>query len=123
MLRRLLLILIVLPVSVGLVVLAVANRHAVTLVVDPIAGAGGWSLELPLFVVLFGAVIAGVVLGGAAVWFSQGRYRRAARHAAREARAAHAEVEALRASVAAASAPALAPAAPRPVLSDRRDAA
>lgn len=128
MLRRLLLILIVLPVSVGLVVLAVANRHAVTLVVDPIAGAEGWSLDLPLFVLLFGAMIVGVVLGGAAVWFGQGRYRRAARRSAREARAAHAEVEALRAGVAPRGGPAmmpsaLAPSASRPALSDHRDAA
>lgn len=35
LLRRLLLILIVLPISVGLVMLAVANRHSVQLVADP----------------------------------------------------------------------------------------
>lgn len=114
-LRRLLLILIVLPVSVGLVMLAVANRHPVSLVIDPLTGAGGWSLEAPLFLVIFAAMIVGVVLGGVAAWFSQGRYRKAARRSAREARSAHAEVEELRA--------AHRDPVTRPVLAHRRDAA
>lgn len=114
LLRRLLLILIVLPVSVGLVMLAVANRHPVQLVLDPFAGAAGWALDVPLFLVVSGAMILGVVLGGVAMWFGQGRYRRLARHSAREARHAHAEAEALRAAAAA-------PAA-RPALSDQRAA-
>ena len=114
MLRRLLLILIVLPISVGLVMLAVANRHPVMLVVDPLAGAAGRTVDAPLFLVVFAALIVGVVLGGAAVWLSQGRYRKAARRSAREARSAHAEAEELRA---AAHPPA------RPALVDRRDAA
>ncbi|WP_371348408.1 LapA family protein [Ancylobacter sp. IITR112] len=115
MLRRLLLILIVLPVSVGLVMLAVANRHPVSLVVDPLTGAGGWSVEVPLFLVVFTAMIIGVVLGGVAAWLSQGRYRKAARRSAREARSAHAEVEELRA--------AQRDSAARPMLAHRRDAA
>lgn len=121
MLRRLLLILIVLPVSVGLVLLAVANRHAVPLVLDPFAGAGGLSFELPLFLVVSGAAIVGVLLGGVAVWLGQGRWRHAARSAAREARQARAEAEDLRAILAARTAPASPPA--HPALTDRRDAA
>lgn len=115
MLRRLLLILIVLPVSVGLIMLAVANRHPVSLVIDPLTGPGGWAIEAPLFLIVFAAMIIGVVLGGVAAWLSQGRHRRAARSSAREARSAHAEVEALRAA-------SREPAA-RPVLTHRRDAA
>lgn len=114
-LRRLLLILIVLPVSVGLVMLAVANRHSVPLFVDPLSGPEGASLDVPLFLVVFAAMIAGVVLGGVAAWLSQGRYRKAARRSAREARSAHAEVEELRAATREPST--------RPALAHRRDAA
>jgi len=122
-LRRIVLLLIVLPVSIGVVALAVANRHAVSLVLDPFAG--NLAVQLPLFVLLFAALILGVVLGGAAVWFRQGRYRRAARAAGRDARRASAEAEQLRAEhqrimTAASGRPALA--AP-PSLPDRRSAA
>ena len=124
-LRRLLLILIVLPVSAGLVLLAVANRHAVPLVVDPFAGTDAFSLDVPLFLVVFGAAIVGVLLGGVAVWLGQGRWRRTARSASREARQAKAEAEGLRAALAARTAPSggqeSGPA--RPALADRRDAA
>lgn len=124
-LRRLLLILIVLPVSAGLVLLAVANRHAVPLVIDPFAGTDALSLDVPLFLVVFGAAIVGVLLGGVAVWLGQGHWRRTARSASREARQAKAEAEGLRAALAARTAPASWPEGvpARPALADRRDAA
>lgn len=125
LLRRLLLILIVLPISVGLVMLAVANRHSVQLVADPFGADPAFTLDAPLFLVVFGALIAGVVLGGVAVWLSQGRWRRAARRSAREARNANAQVEALRAAAVppAPARPGL-PFGPEPrALADRRDAA
>lgn len=95
--RRILSIVILVPLTLALVALAVANRHPVSLVLDPFAG----SLEvaLPVFALVFAALIVGVVLGGAAVWFSQGRYRKAARRSSREARRAHEEVETLRATL------------------------
>lgn len=96
MLRRIVLVLILLPLSLGVIALAVANRHAVQLVLDPFAGEGGLALAVPLFVVVFTALILGVLLGGSAVWFRQGRYRRAAREAGREARRAVVQVEQLK---------------------------
>ncbi|MBS7544592.1 LapA family protein [Ancylobacter oerskovii] len=97
MLRRILTLVLILPVSIGLVMLAVANRHPVTLVLDPFAGA--LSAELPLFVVVLASLIIGVALGGITVWLRQGRYRKAARSAGREARRANAQVESLRAAM------------------------
>ncbi|MCB4767438.1 LapA family protein [Ancylobacter sp. Lp-2] len=97
LLRRILTIVLILPVSIGLIMLAVANRHPVTLVLDPFAGA--LSAELPLFVVVLASLVIGVVLGGVAVWLRQGRYRRAARSAGREARRANAQVDSLRAAM------------------------
>ena len=100
MLRRILLIVIVLPISVALVMLAVANRHSVGLVIDPLGGDGALTVQAPLFLVVFGALILGVLIGGITVWLSQGRYRRGARRANREARRANAQADALRAAVA-----------------------
>lgn len=128
LLRRILTILIVLPISVGLVMLAVANRQPVGLVVDPLGS--GWSVELPLFLIVFAALIAGVVLGGASVWLGQGRWRRAARRNEREARRAKAQAEELQTSLAARTgssparpAPALASSPATPALVDRSRAA
>ncbi|HSI42517.1 MAG TPA: lipopolysaccharide assembly protein LapA domain-containing protein [Xanthobacteraceae bacterium] len=97
MLRRLLLIVIVLPVSLVLVALAVANRQPVQVALDPFSADSGLAVAVPLYVLVFGALILGVVLGGVAVWLRQGRFRRSARVAAREARAANAQAEELRA--------------------------
>lgn len=120
--RRFISLLLILPISVVLVLLAVANRHPVTLVLDPFAGAV--SIEVPLFVLLFAAVIIGIVLGGATVWFKQGRYRKAARSAGREARRASAQVESLRASMSERPGRALAGPSGSPLaLPPRRDAA
>lgn len=123
MLRRILVIVIVLPISVALIMLAVANRHSVGLVVDPIGGDGALTLQAPLFLVVFGALIAGVLIGGIVVWLSQGRYRRAARRANREARRANAQVDALRATVPTSVTPPALSHRPATALPDRRDAA
>jgi uncharacterized integral membrane protein len=115
-LQRILLIVVALPVSVVLVMMAVANRHPVALVLDPFAGADSLSVDAPLYIVVFTALILGVVIGGVAVWLKQGRHRANARRAGREARRANAELEGLRASLNAAPNRAAA-------LTDRRDAA
>lgn len=129
LLRRIVTILVILPISLALVMLAVANRQKVGLVLDPFAGA--WTLEAPLYLVVFAALIVGVLVGGASVWFGQGRWRRAARRNEREARRAKVQAEELRASLAAregtrpgrpAGLP-LAAVSPAPVLADRRHAA
>ncbi|MCS0495021.1 lipopolysaccharide assembly protein LapA domain-containing protein [Ancylobacter sp. MQZ15Z-1] len=135
MLRRIVLTLILVPVSVAVIMLAVANRHAVPLMLDPFAGASGMSVELPLFLVVFAALILGVVLGGVSVWLTQGRYRRDARRNRREAQRANVEADALRGALAARTAPAgtssaakpaslsLASSPQTPALADRRSAA
>lgn len=129
MLRRIVLILIVLPVSLGLIALAVANRHDVSLVLDPFAHDAALAVQVPLFVLIFATLILGVLLGGMAVWVKQGRFRRAAREAGREARRANAQANELRAIVAGGipTRPGL-PAASNananmPALTDRRSAA
>ena len=87
--------LVLAPLVIVALVFAVANRQIVTVVFDPFGNdIPGLSVTMPLFLALVCAVGFGVLLGGVAVWLSQGRYRRAARDA--RVRAAEAEEEARR---------------------------
>ena len=57
--------LILLPVAILIVLLAVANRAPVTLSLDPFSqDAPEFATQLPLFAVIFAAVMLGVVIGG-----------------------------------------------------------
>ena len=72
--------------AVFLVTLAVANRHDVSLVLDPFNPTDPvLAAQLPFYAYLFGMLIIGVVMGGVATWFSQGRWRRVARARAQDA--------------------------------------
>ncbi len=69
-----------------LVPLAVANRHLVQLGLDPFNPENpAIGLEMPFFYFLFGALILGVLVGGTAVWMSQGKWRKLARQRTQEA--------------------------------------
>ncbi len=66
--------------GVAAVSFAVANRHVVRFMLDPLSGPQGkFFVEAPLFFYLFGALILGFILGALATWTSQGRWRRAAK--------------------------------------------
>ena len=76
---RLIKYLIIAPVAVLLLAFAFANRHWVTVSFDPFASddAAAFSLSAPLFLVIVASIMIGVVAGGVATWFTQGRHRRA----------------------------------------------
>ncbi len=96
MLKRITLLLISFPVALLLITLAIANRHSVRMVLDPFnPEAPVISISLPFFYYLFGALLIGVVAGGAAVWLNQSRWRQSARHRTQEARRWHAEADRL----------------------------
>ena len=80
---RLLKFLILVPVTLLGLAFAVANRHEVTVSFDPFSDVSTASFQMRLFVVIFGALICGVVIGSCATWFTQGKNRRAARPVAR----------------------------------------
>lgn len=102
--------LVLLPLSLIVVLLAVANREPVPLSLDPFAqGASTFSVNVPLFLVIFGAVMLGVLIGGTASWLVQGKHRSAERRYKREAQRLRSEVERAKAERAAAKAAAAAP--------------
>jgi len=68
----------------------------VRLVLDPFRPeAPVVSLAMPFYAYLFFALLAGVLLGGTAMWLSQAQWRRNARHHGRAAARWHAEADRL----------------------------
>jgi hypothetical protein len=85
-LRRAVWLLVALPAAIVLITLAVSNRHAVRLILDPFRPDDPvLFVVLPLYAYLLTALITGVLLGGAAAWLAQRRWRRLARRRATEA--------------------------------------
>jgi uncharacterized integral membrane protein len=100
--RKFLNAIILIPLGVIFVVFAVANRHMVTVSFDPFnSNDPALGFSLPLFVVIIAVAILGVVAGGLATWFSQHRWRRAARQQEADARDLRGQLADLRASTAA----------------------
>jgi hypothetical protein len=95
--RRFLFYVVVIPFTVLLVALSVANRGPVTLSLDPLGLLGtGWSLTMPLFVLLFLTMAVGVLVGGVAAWSGQRKWRFAARGERANVARLRREVERLR---------------------------
>ena len=86
MVNRFVLIVVFVPLAVVLVALAVANREAVPFTLDPFnPGNPALTVALPLFMLLFAALLVGMVVGSAVTWVKQGRYRKLARQRGLEA--------------------------------------
>ncbi|WP_319530519.1 LapA family protein [uncultured Cohaesibacter sp.] len=84
--KRLLQLLILLPVGIVLVSLAVANRHDVKLALDPFSPEQpALDFSVPLYFIIFGALLVGILIGGFMAWVKQGRHRRTAREKRYEA--------------------------------------
>ena len=91
--------LVLIPLGLIFIVFAVANRHLVTVSLDPFNTRDpSVGFTLPLFVVIIAVAILGVAAGGSATWFRQRHWRRAARQHEADARAARAQLADLRAS-------------------------
>jgi uncharacterized integral membrane protein len=84
--KKILNLLILLPLGIVLIVFCVANRQIVTMAFNPFRPEDEvMALNAPLFVFLFVALIVGMVIGSLVTWLAQGRHRRRARREAREA--------------------------------------
>src|SRR5919198_5089078 len=97
MVRKIVTVLILLPLAVIVIALAVANRQSVVISFDPFDQAHpAFAPTLPLYQLMLLLVIAGVVIGGIAAWLRQAKWRRTARLADAQLREARAEIERLR---------------------------
>ncbi|HXZ21738.1 MAG TPA: LapA family protein [Pseudolabrys sp.] len=97
MFRRVVSTLIIVPLAVAIIAFAVANRQSVTLSFDPFSSTNtAYAATLPLFAVIFMALILGVLIGGIAAWIGQTKWRRAARKLDADVRALHQELAAIR---------------------------
>jgi uncharacterized integral membrane protein len=93
LLRKIVAAVILVPLAVLIVAFAMANRQTVTVSFDPFsAQSPAAAVTLPLFALVLGVLIIGVVIGGAASWFRQGKWRRSARWLEREAATLRAEL-------------------------------
>ncbi len=90
------------PLALLLLAFALANRHNVVVSFDPFntGDIPSPQIELPLFLVLIGAVAIGVILGWASTWLEQGRHRKAARIARTRVEDLRDENESLRKQIA-----------------------
>jgi uncharacterized integral membrane protein len=87
-------------VAIALVVLAMANRDPVTLTILP-AELAVWTgvdytIELPLFLVILGGTVTGVLVGFVWEWLREHRHRAAAKTHHRQARKLEREVQSLK---------------------------
>lgn len=99
MIRRIVGWIVLVPFCVLLIVFSLANRQLVVVNFNPLAPAEALAspgVGVPLFIVIFSVLLFGVVLGGVAMWFTQGRVRREKRHWRKETEYLTRELEALR---------------------------
>lgn len=79
---------LLLVLAVCLLVVALANRAPVTIkaLPDNIAAfvGTGWQMELPLYVVIFGGIIAGILIGFVWEWLREHKHRSTATVKTRE---------------------------------------
>lgn len=89
---------ILIPLSVVIVMFAVANREIISVSFDPFDPAQpAFMLKMPLFILIFVLVGTGVVVGGVAAWLKQHKWRIRARRAEAEARELRTALDAQRA--------------------------
>ncbi len=86
--------------AVVLVSIAMANRGVVTLrllpgALEEFAGVN-WQVDLPLFVVVFGGIVAGLIIGFVWEWLREYKHRREATLKTKEARRLEREVTRLK---------------------------
>ena len=106
MFRKFVWLFLVLPAGVILVAFALANRHDVRFNLDPLSADDPYfAFDAPLFLFVFGAFLAGLIVGGILTWFGQGKWRKEAKARTRESATLRAETEQLNEQLRAAQTP------------------
>src|SRR5262249_25870404 len=96
--KRFLKVFLLFLIGCAIVAFAVANRHPVRFITDPFINRDrALSIEAPLFVYLFIALFAGLLIGAGAVWTGQRHWRKAAHVRSKEAALWKREAETLKA--------------------------
>ncbi len=85
MTKRIIALLILLPVAIIIVALALANRQPITLAVPNLDGSVLMSAQAPLFAILFAVLFLGMIIGSLGTWVRQSKHRKAARENSVEA--------------------------------------
>lgn len=97
MFRKIVTLVIVVPLAAVIIAFAVANRELVTVSFDPFTKVNpAYAATLPLFILIFVLVIFGVIIGGVAAWLRQAHWRRSARKLDAEVRLLRQELAAAR---------------------------
>jgi uncharacterized integral membrane protein len=97
LLRKIVAALILVPLAIVLIAFAVANRQFVTVSLDPFSAEHpAATVTRPLFEVIIGLLIVGVIAGGVAAWLRQSKWRRQARRLEREVSDLRGEIAALK---------------------------
>jgi uncharacterized integral membrane protein len=108
---------IIVPLAIIIVAFAVANRQMVTVSFDPFSSTSpAYAASLPLFVLIFILLIVGVIIGGAAAWIGQAKWRRGARALDDEVRKLRSEVDTIEARMTMPSPPSPPPPPPSPAI-------
>lgn len=99
--RRILKLLILGPVAIGAILFAIANRGPVTIALNPFSQApDSATTVVPLYALVIGVLMLGVLVGGVATWLAQHPHRKAERVYRREAERQRAEADRLRVELA-----------------------
>jgi uncharacterized integral membrane protein len=98
---RLLRLLLIAVLALGLIALAMANRDIVTLRALPLEAGDflgfSWSVQMPLFAVVFGGILVGLLIGFVWEWMREHKIRRVATKSTREVVQLKTEVKRLKA--------------------------
>jgi uncharacterized membrane protein YciS (DUF1049 family) len=91
--RKLVTVLILVPLAILFVTFAVANREFVTISLDPFDSAQpAFAFKSPLFLLIFALLAVGLVAGGLITWIKQRKWRSRARRAEQEVRTLRTEL-------------------------------
>ena len=95
MIRKVISVIVLVPLAIVLVLFALANREMITLSLDTFDPTRpAFTYRMPLFILIFLLLFIGVLVGGVAAWLRQSRWRRVARRLSSENRVLRAELSA-----------------------------
>ena len=99
MMKRILGWVVLVPLCAVLILFALANRQLVVVNFNPFMPTASLTqpgFGIPLFLVIYIVLLLGVIAGGIATWFAQGKERQEKRHWRKEAESLTRELETLR---------------------------